>query len=168
MSPHVSFINKSNSSLSNILQCAVSPAVCYFFFLSLVNTSMPVVCWKNPPWCYSLIFLSFSVRGLKLTVRDGKWNCDSSIWDLEVLPQMSTNFYEVFATETETHAAAQLNLNTDLSITLSSDQPYWSINWQDVRLKSSSISPRGPNWSWRSGDVYVPIGLLPLWIQRMW
>lgn len=36
-----------------------------------------------------------------------------------------------------------VNLNIDLPIPLSSHQPYWSINRQDVRLKSSPISPRG-------------------------
>lgn len=36
-----------------------------------------------------------------------------------------------------------VNLSIDSPITLSSDQPYWSINRQDVRLKSSPISPRG-------------------------
>lgn len=37
---------------------------------------------ESLPWFYSLIFPSFSLRGLKLTVRDGKWNWHSSIWDI--------------------------------------------------------------------------------------
>lgn len=36
-----------------------------------------------------------------------------------------------------------MNLNIDLLIPLSSHQPDWSINRQDVRLKSSPISLRG-------------------------
>lgn len=36
-----------------------------------------------------------------------------------------------------------VNLNIDLPIPLSSHQPYCSINRQDVRLKSSPISPQG-------------------------
>lgn len=36
-----------------------------------------------------------------------------------------------------------VNLNIDLPTPLSSHQPYWSINRQDVRLKSSPISPWG-------------------------
>ena len=36
-----------------------------------------------------------------------------------------------------------VNLNIDLPIFLSWEQPYWSINRQDVRLKSSPIFPQG-------------------------
>lgn len=90
------------------------------------------------------------------------------------------NKLQVFVTETETCASCAsppppplpphniVNLNIDLPFSPCLDHPYWSINRQDVRLKSSSISPRGPNWSWRSEDVYVSIGLLLLWIQQNW
>lgn len=55
-----------------------------------------------------------------------------------------------------------------LPFSLSSGLPYWSINRQVVRLKSSPICSQGPNWSWRSGEVYFSIGLLSLWIQQQW
>lgn len=47
-----------------------------------------------------------------------------------------------------------VNLSIDPPPFPSPPRPYWHINRQDGRLKSSPISPLGPNWSWRSENVY--------------
>lgn len=117
---------------------------------------------ENPPWFYSH-FMWAVINQLR---EIEKWDWDYSTRGLnpsKVLSFCDWNlqlcfFFFFFFSELEYR----------LPFSLSSGLPYWSINRQVVRLKSSPICSQGPNWSWRSGEVYFSIGLLSLWIQQQW
>lgn len=67
----------------------------------------------------------------------GKWNWESSIWDSFQRHQAT---FKVCAWNWNLSFCTAMNLKIDFLILPSSQQPYWSINRQDIRLKSSPIS----------------------------
>lgn len=125
---------------------------------------MPVVYWK--------IHLGFIV----ILCEQSSINCERLKNGTEIIPHGVSILQRCYVFATETYSCASSSSsssqNTELEyrlpFSLSSGLPYWSINRQVVRLKSSPICSQGPNWSWRSGEVYFSIGLLPLWIQQQW
>lgn len=99
---------------------------------------------ENPPWFYRLIFPSFSVFGLQSAVRIG-WKMELRFFHMGLgAPFRHVNKLSKFGDwNRNLSSCTTVNLNIDLPIPLSSCQLYWSINRQDVRLKSSPISPQG-------------------------
>lgn len=96
---------------------------------------------ENQSWFYSLIFPSFSVFSIQSTVRMG-WKMELRFFHMGLgAPFRDVDKLLKFCDwNWNLSSCTTVNLKIDFPILLSSHQPYWSINRQDVRLKSSPIS----------------------------
>lgn len=110
----------------------------FFIFRKHSNSSSIV---ENQSWFYSLIFPSFSVFSIQSTVRMG-WKMELRFFHMGLgAPFRDVDKLLKFCDwNWNLSSCTTVNLKIDFPILLSSHQPYWSINRQDVRLKSSPIS----------------------------
>lgn len=104
---------------------------------------------------YSLIFLSFSVFSLQSTVKMG-WKMELRVFHMGLLSETSSNFESLWP-----KLKLKLLHGNELKNWLPDPAVFTTalLEYQQARHKVEKFTHLSlePNWSWRSGDVCVPL-----------